>query len=82
MVGGKEDEYWAQRQREWGAWKAEEKAKWERQQRKEAIRRERDDVNRGHREITATDEEYELRNLNDFDRWEEVTTDDKNKYGN
>ena len=25
MIGGREDEYWEQRRREWEAWKAEEK---------------------------------------------------------
>ena len=53
--------------------------KWDIQQRKTTNRRERDDVNRGYWELTeplTTDEEYELRNLNDFDKWEEVTTGD------
>ena len=69
-----EDEEWERRRREWDAWRAEEHDKWERQKRKIANRRERDDVNRGHWEITeplTTDEVDELRNLNDFDRWEE-----------
>ena len=60
------------------AWRSEEEAECARQTRKESYRRERDDVKRGHWEITeplTTDEEYELRNLDDFDRWEEVTTD-------
>ena len=73
-----EDEYWAQRQREWDAWRAEEHDKWEIQKRKEAHRRARDDVKRGRWEITeplTTDEENELHNLKDYDRWEEVTTD-------
>ena len=55
-----------------------EREKWEIQQRKATNRRERDDVKRGYWELTeplTADEEYELRNLNDFDRWEEVTTD-------
>ena len=41
---------------------------------KEVNRRERDDVKRGHGKITeplTTDEEYELRRLNDFDQWVE-----------
>ena len=74
-----EDEYWEQRRREWEAWRAEEKEKWERQQRKAANRRERDDIKRGYWELTeplTTDEAYELHNLNDFDKWEEVTNGD------
>ena len=58
----------------------QKRERWDRQQRKATNRRERDDVNRGHWELTeplTTDEEYELRNLNDFDNWEEVTTGDK-----
>ena len=83
MVGGMEDSEFARRQREWDAWRAEEKEKWDRQQRKAANRRERDDIKRGYWELTeplTTDEEYELRNLNDFDKWEEVTTDDKKEW--
>ena len=71
MIGGTEDEYWEQRRREWEAWRAEEKEKWDRQQRKATNRRERDDVKRGYWKLTeplTTDEEYELRNLNDFDK--------------
>ena len=73
-----ENEDWERRRREWDAWRAEENDIWERQKRKVAYRRDRDDVNRGYWEITeplTTYEEYELRSLNDFDRWEEVTTD-------
>ena len=80
MIGGIEYDEWARRQREWGAWRAEEKAKWERQQRKEANRRERDDIKKGRWEITeplTTDEENKLHNLEDYGRWEEVTTDGK-----
>ena len=45
---------------------------------KEANRRERDDIKIGYWETTeplTTDEENELHNLKDYDRWEEVTTD-------
>ena len=57
--------------------------KWDRQQKKATNKRERDDVNRGYWELTeplTTDEEYELRNLNDFDKWEEVTTGDNKEW--
>ena len=37
MIGGMEDEYWAQRQREWDVWKAEENDIWERQRRTSSI---------------------------------------------
>jgi hypothetical protein len=83
MIGGMEDEERERRQREWDAWRAEERKEWDRQQRKATNRRERDDVKRGYWELTeplTTDEEYELRNLNDFDKWEEVTTDDKKEW--
>ena len=83
MIGGMEDEERERQQREWDAWRAEEREQWDRQQRKATNRRERDDVNRGYWELTeplTTDEEYELRNLNDFDKWEEVTTDDKKEW--
>ena len=83
MIGGMEDEYWEQRRREWEAWRAEEREKWDRQQRKATNKRERDDVNMGYWELTeplTTDEEYELRNLNDFDKWEEVTTGDNKEW--
>ena len=80
MIGGMEDEERERRQREWDAWRAEEREIWDRQQRKATHMRERDDVNRGYWELTeplTTDEEYELHNLNDFDKWEEVTGDKK-----
>ena len=83
MIGGMEDEEWEIRRLEWEAWRAEDIDKRERQKRKVSNRRERDDVNRGHWEITeplTTDAEYELRNLDDFDRWEEVTTDGKTEW--
>ena len=43
-------------------------------------KRERNDIKRGRLEITeplTTDEENELHNLKDYDRWAEVTTDGK-----
>ena len=49
---------------------------------KVAYRRERGDIKRGYWELKeplTAYEEYELRNLNDFDKWEEVTTGDKNE---
>ena len=78
MVSGMEDEEWERRQREWDAWRAEQEAEWRRQKGEEASRRERTDIKRGYWEMTeplTTDEEYELRSLNDFDRWEEFLND-------
>ena len=83
MIGGMEDENWEQRRREWEAWRAEENDKWERQRRKVSYRRARNDIKRGYwalKKPLTTYEEYELRNLNDFDRWEEVTTGDKKEW--
>jgi hypothetical protein len=31
MIGGMEDEYWAQQQREWDAWRAEQNDIWRRE---------------------------------------------------
>ena len=73
-----EDEEREIRHREWDAWKAEENDIWESQRRKVSYRRERDNIKKGYWELAkplTTDEEYELRNLNDFGRWVEVTTD-------
>ncbi len=78
MTGGMEDEERERRRREWDAWIAEKNDRWERQRRKVEYRRERDDVNRGYWELTeplTTDAEYDLRNLNNFDRWEDFTID-------
>ena len=83
MIGGMEDEERERRQREWDAWRAEERKEWDRQQRKATNRRERDDGNRGYWELTeplTTYEEYELQNLNDFDKWEEVATGDNKEW--
>ena len=49
----------------------------------ETNRRERDDAKRGYWELTeplTTDEEYELRSLNDFGRWEEFLNDGKTEW--
>ena len=65
------------------AWKAEENDTWERQRRKVSYRREREDIKRGYWELTeplTADEEWELHYLNDFDKWEEVTTGDKKEW--
>jgi hypothetical protein len=83
MVGGMEDEERERRQREWDAWRAEQNKIWWNQQIRAANRRERENIKRGYWELTeplTTDEEWELHYLNDFDKWEEVTTDDNTEW--
>ena len=77
MIGGMEDEERERQQREWDAWRAEQNKIWWNQQIRAANRRERENIKRGYWELTeplTTDEEWELHYLNDFDKWEEVTT--------
>jgi hypothetical protein len=83
MVGGMEDEERERRQREWDAWRAEQNKIWWNQQIRAANRRERENIKRGYWELTeplTTDEEWELHYLNDFDKWEKVTTDDNTEW--
>ena len=73
MIGGMEDEEWARRQRERDEWWERER---EREWRKREHSRETDDKRRGHWEVTkplTPDEENELRELKNWDLWEEVT---------
>ena len=84
MIGGMEDEERERQQREWDEWRAEQNEAWRRQEIRATNRREREDITRGYGELTeplTTDEKWELHYLKDFDKWEEVTTDDK-KNGN
>ena len=69
---------------EWARWRRERDEEWEREQererarerRKREHRQERDAMKRGTWEVTeplTTDEENELRELKNWDLWEEVT---------
>ena len=85
MIGGMEDEEWARRQREWAEWRERQLREWEEEQlrqRKTQYRRERDDINRGHWEVTeplTPDEENELRELKNYELWEEFVNPTTNR---
>ena len=78
MIGGMEhEEEEARRRREWDEWwERENERRWQQLQRRREHRRERDAKRRGTWEVTeplTTDEENELRELKNWDLWEEVT---------
>ena len=77
MIGGMADKEWTRRQREWDEWwEREREREWLALQRKRDHRRERNDIRRGYWELTeplTPDEVNELRELKNYDLWEEFT---------